>query len=90
LSVVVNIFLSNDQTNFVSCEEEEERRRKKKKRRRERNFFLSGRERGKKIFIDSEEEREETKNFVCVCVVQENKFKKEKLSFHSLHFNTHN
>jgi len=43
LSVVVNIFLSNDQTNFVSCEEEERRRREFL--RRERNFFLSVRKR---------------------------------------------
>ena len=49
----MNIFLSNDQTNFVSCEEEEEEE--------QRNFFQEEREERK-----FEEEREETKNFVCV------------------------
>jgi hypothetical protein len=63
----VNIFLSNDQTNFVSCEEEEERRRRRRKKREE---LFSGR--GKKMRRPK------------------NKFKKEKLSFHSLHFHTHN
>ena len=72
----MNIFFSNDQTNFVSCEEEEEE---------ERNFFQEEREERK-----FEEEREETKNFVCVLSKRrENKFKKEK-QFLSLHFNTHN
>ena len=46
MSVVVNIFLSNDHTNFVSCEEE--RRRRRREEERERNFF---KERDQKNFV---------------------------------------
>ena len=72
----MNIFFSNDQTNFVSCEEEEEEEE-------QRNFFQEEREERK-----FEEEREETKNFVCVLSKKKKRkeIQKKKKNFRSTLF----